>query len=302
MLLLLVMLAVLMLLLAAATLLLALIILSPPRMTDGKALYLLQRLTPADLNMQFEPIKFTVRDQRSGKPLDIAAWWIPHKNSSDKTVIFIHGYADAKVGSIAWAPTWQNLGYHILAIDLRAHGESAGRFTSAGFFERHDLDQIINQLRASHPQQTHRVLLFGISLGAAVALAGAQLRDDISALVLECPFTNFRTATRQRLKMLNMPVQMLLAPAMFAARFLSGADFDSLQNLEMIVSAKCPVFVVQSSDDPFVPPDDAQAIQSATNGRHDGSDFWRVEASHLLALAADPEEYQRRLVIFLRNC
>src|ERR1700733_3113274 len=101
---------------------------------------------------------------------------MPNQNSSNKTVILIHGYADAKVGSIAWAPTWQSLGYHILAIDLRAHGESAGRFTTAGFFERHDLDQIINQLRAAHPQQTERLVLFGISLGAAVALAAAALR------------------------------------------------------------------------------------------------------------------------------
>jgi pimeloyl-ACP methyl ester carboxylesterase len=301
MMLLIVMLAVLLLVIAAATLLLALTILSPPRMTDGKAMYVLHRLSPLDLNLQFEPMKFAVRDPHKGKPLDIAAWWIPHKNSSDKTVILIHGYADAKVGSIAWAPTWQNLGYHILAIDLRAHGESAGRFTTAGFFERHDLDQIINQLRAAHPQQTHRIVLFGISMGAAVALATAQLRDDISALVLECPYTNFRIATRQHITMLKLPMPALLAPAMSVANLLRGADLDSIQNAELIASAKCPIFVIQSSDDPFVPAADAQEIQAAVSERRDGSECWLVDSSHLLALSADPDEYRRRLGMFFQS-
>jgi pimeloyl-ACP methyl ester carboxylesterase len=296
--LLIVMLGAALLLIAAATLLLALIILSPPRMTDGKALYLLQRLSPGDLNMHFEPMRFTVRDSRSGKPLDIAAWWIPQENPSNKTVILIHGYADAKVGSIAWAPTWQSLGYHILAIDLRAHGETSGRFTTAGFFERHDIDQIINQLRASHPQQTQKLVLFGISLGAAVALATAALRDDISALVLECPYISFRGGTRQRITMLKIPARSVLRPAMSIAKLLSGADLDLIQVPQLIASAKCPIFVIQSSDDPFVPPADAQAIQAAINNRHDGSECWLVESFHLLALAADQEEYRQRLEKF----
>ena len=42
-----------------------------------------------------------------------------------------------------------DFGYHVLVIDLRAHGESGGSHSTAGFFERHDLNQVINDLRAA---------------------------------------------------------------------------------------------------------------------------------------------------------
>src|SRR5688572_14549042 len=92
-------------------------LLRPTRMTDAKATWILKRLSPGDLDLNFEDLKFRVRDEQSGEPLDIAAWWIPASAGRagagagaggaglTRTVLLIHGYADAKVGAIAWAPT-----------------------------------------------------------------------------------------------------------------------------------------------------------------------------------------------------
>src|SRR4051812_6198826 len=79
-------------------------ILMPPRMTDGKAIYRLHRLSPGDLGLSFEFAWFDVRDVRSGRPLRIAGWWMPHPAAAGRCAILLHGYADAKVGAIAWAP------------------------------------------------------------------------------------------------------------------------------------------------------------------------------------------------------
>src|SRR5262245_33990196 len=106
--------------------------LRPPRMTDGKAAWVLKRLSPGDLGMRFELAQFSVRDERSRRRINIAGWWIGHPNAGGRCVVMIHGYADAKVGVLAWAPTWHALGYNICAIDLRAHGESGGTFTTGG--------------------------------------------------------------------------------------------------------------------------------------------------------------------------
>src|SRR5436309_1814370 len=104
-------------------------LLRPNRMTDAKALTLLRRLSPGDLGLDFEDVRFEVRDEQTGKPLRLAAWWIPAEELSHRTVLLLHGYADAKVGAIAWAPTLHGLHWNILALDLRAHGESAGRLS-----------------------------------------------------------------------------------------------------------------------------------------------------------------------------
>src|SRR5580658_3137446 len=140
----------------------ALLLLRPKRMTDGRAIMLLRRLSPGDLGLEYEEVSFQVIDECSGRKLKIAAWWMPNAEAGGRCAVIVHGYSDAKVGGIAWAPLLRSLGFAVLAIDLRGHGESGGRYCTAGFWERHDLNQVINQFRASRPEQTQQVILFGI--------------------------------------------------------------------------------------------------------------------------------------------
>jgi pimeloyl-ACP methyl ester carboxylesterase len=296
------MLAVLLAVIGIALVLLAHAILRPPRMTDGKAVYLLKRLSPADLEMHFQDVTFTVREVRTNENLALTGWWIPHPAGGAKAVVLLHGYADAKVGAIAWAPTFRQLGFHILAIDLRAHGESGGTYSTGGFFERHDVDQVLNQFRAAHPQQTQQIVLFGASFGALVALAVADLRDDLTAVVLDCPSIHFRRAVTSQMNLLDAPLLSLLPLAVGIASKIAGADFDFIDTSAAIARAKCPVMVIQSADDPYVPPDDAVAIERAIKARNDASVYWGVsKAKHLLALERDPETYRAQIELFLFN-
>src|SRR5687767_8944459 len=93
------------LLCAAAVAVSARSLLRPPRMTDGKALYLLRRLSPEDVGLRYEQTSFMVRDATTGERLKLAAWWIPAASppaadDGDRCVVLLHGYADAKVGAI----------------------------------------------------------------------------------------------------------------------------------------------------------------------------------------------------------
>ena len=186
-------------------------ILMPPRMTDGKAIYRLHRLSPGDLGLRFENVLFQVRNaSASGHNLHIAGWWIPHANAMGRCAILIHGYADAKVGAIAWAPLLHKLNLNVLAVDLRAHGESDGRYSTGGFFERDDLGQVIDQLIASRPNDAHNLMLFGTNLGAAVAAATAAEREDIRAVILESPFGDFSAAVTAHVAALGLPTGAIL--------------------------------------------------------------------------------------------
>src|SRR5438445_5337614 len=128
-------------LVAVTCLMMARFLLSPPRMVAFQALWTLKRLGPEDLGLSYEDESFTVRDEAAGGTLKITAWWLPASSKSDRCAVLVHGYADSKIGGIAWAPTFLAMGYNVLAVDLRAHGEAGGKHTTAGFFERHDLSQ-----------------------------------------------------------------------------------------------------------------------------------------------------------------
>lgn len=282
----------------------ALSLLRPPRMTDGKAMYVLRRVSPADLGLSFDTMTFDVIDQQRGEPnrIRLAAWWVSCEHSRGRCVVLLHGYADAKVGSIAWAPLWRDLGFNVLAIDLRAHGESEGRHTTGGFFERHDLAQALDQLQQLRPNETRQIVLFGISLGSAVALATTIARPElVSAVVLDCPFADYQNAATSHAMRLGSPTRVVMPLAMRLAEWISGVRFREVQPLKMLRDIQRPVFIVQSADDAFVGERDMRTIEAAANEAPQVQ-LWRVEgAEHLLAYSTAPDEYVRRLREFLER-
>jgi len=228
--------------------LLARAILSPPRMTDGRATYLLHRLSPGDLGLDFENENFVIRDARDGKRLHIAGWWMPGRVDDGHCAILLHGYGDAKVGSIAVAPLLHRLGLNVLAIDLRAHGESGGSHCTAGFFERDDVCQIIDQLLVNRPRETQQIILVGTELGATVAAATAAQRDDVAAVVLDSPFVDYRQSVTSHADLIGMPRGPILQLALAYAEFISGAKFDQVCPTDIIAKLQCPVLLVATGD------------------------------------------------------
>jgi pimeloyl-ACP methyl ester carboxylesterase len=277
-------------------------LLRPPRMTDGKAVWVLRRLSPGDLNLPFEEVWFDVRDAR-GASLRIAGWWIPATEMSDRCVVLIHGYADAKVGAIAWAPVWHQLGFHILAIDLRAHGESGGRYCTGGIFEREDVNQVIDQLLINRPNHTRRLTLFGASFGAAVAVATAAMRDDIRAVALDSPYVDFPRAAMRQMDRLGAPGRWFQRPAIALAGSIVGGNLSLLQMDREIERVKCPVMLILPTKDPTLSEQEAWLLRQTVERhreRFPQDRIWLVEgAGHLLALAADAEGYFRELQAFV---
>jgi alpha-beta hydrolase superfamily lysophospholipase len=280
--------------------------LRPPRMVGGRALGILGRLAPTDLGLAYESLQFEVADAaRLGQTVRLAAWWIPLPGAPDvdQCVVLLHGYADSKVGAIAWAPLWHQLGYHVLAVDARAHGESGGRYCTAGFFERHDLSAVIDQLRAGHPHQTQNLVLFGISMGAALAVATAVWRAaDIRAVVVDSPYADFGHACFNHARLVNLPSPALQRLALKFGQWRAGADLNEVRPVDLIPELPGPRLVIQSARDLLVPPADAREIQRATEAlrARDGiSEYWLADAPHVLAVRDMTAEYAARVSAFL---
>jgi pimeloyl-ACP methyl ester carboxylesterase len=278
-------------------------LLMPQRMTDGRAAWILKRTSPHDLGLAFVDQRWTVREQRTGRPMTIAGWWIPTVPESDKTAVVIHGYGDAKVGGIAWAPLLRELGFNVLAIDLRAHGQSEGLYSTAACWERFDVTQVLDQVLAERPEATRRVVVLGVSLGAAVSAAVAGMRDDVSATILECPYSSYRRAIRSHAERSGMPGRMFQRAATRLAEWIARADFDSMSPVKTIGGMKCPVMVIQSGDDPLVTSEDAAQIEAAVRARPAESGpnvYWAVPtARHVMAMSSFPDDYKEQVAAFL---
>ena len=207
----------------AMALLLADSLLHPPRMNDGKALYLYQRLSPADLNLPFTEVTFQVPSiEKAGQTIHITGWWIESASPSNRCIILLHGFADAKVSSLGWAPLCRSIGLNVLAIDLRAHGESGGRVCTAGAREGSDVAAVIAELQVLRPRLTNQVVLFGISMGGTVALAAAA-QTEVAAVILDSPFEDFSTTARRSADLRGMPSGLIFTAGRLARSPLGKA-------------------------------------------------------------------------------
>ena len=278
-------------------------LLRPPRMTEGRAMYLLGRMSPADVGLSFEPLAFRTRGPGA---IDLAAWWITSatargRTASGRTVVLLHGYGDAKVGALAWAPTWHALGFNALVVDLRGHGESGGATSTAGFVERDDLDAVLDELRATRPAQARSIVLFGVSLGGAVALACAARRADIAGVVVDGVYRDYPTAVAAHARRLGAPLASLLPATLRLAERMGGARFADVRPVETIAACACPVMLIQAGRDAFVDVASRDALSAALASRANARDVeWTVaDAGHGLPLAADPAGYAARVGAFV---
>lgn len=289
-----------------AALLMAIGMLRPPRMTDGRAAWLLKRLSPADLGMHYESVFFSVPRGRRGGRLRLAAWWIPARGAGDSCAVLLHGYGDAKVGAIAWAPMLHEKGYNVLALDMRAHGQSDGRFVTAGVRERHDVSAVIDQLRLARPACTRHVILFGISYGGAVAAATAALRNDIAGVVLDCPVLDFASAAAAHCDLHGLPGRLIQRTAKRLASALAGEDLGSLRTAEVLPVLQCPLMLVDCGRDVFVAPHEREHLRRALDLRRQRglpTISWEpADALHLEAIVRYGDEYRRRLEEFSGLC
>ncbi len=269
-------------------------LLQPPRMTDGKSSYVLKRVSPADVGLRYETVRFDVWDEASRQKIQIAGWWIPAAVSSDVTVILLHGYADAKIGAIAWAGVFFERGLNVMAVDLRAHGESEGKFTTGGVFEAQDVSQVIDQLRTTRPGASRRVILFGASLGGAVAIAVASRRDDIAGIILDSPFADLATTAFNHADLVG--AALFLQPlATRLARWWSGAEFETVRPLDLIGTVRSPVLLMQPEFDAVVGDELARQLrESVSKSGADSLNLVHItpKADHLQSITLDPAGYR----------
>ncbi len=277
-----------------AAMLMARLLLRPPRMNDGKAVYVLQRLSPADLGLAYESLTFDVPDAANpGAQLRLAAWWIPATTAgpSERTVVLLHGYADAKVGAIAWAPLLMSMNVNLVAIDLRAHGESEGEMTTAGFFERYDVDAAINQLKVRFPRQTQRLYLYGLSLGGAIAIATADVRDDIAGVVMDSTFADYAEALYVHSRLLGSPGWPVVPLAAKLAAWRAGVDFAAVRPVDLVARSRCPVLVIQGTTDPITDRDTIARYTTATTSSAGSQHLILKGVGHLAGFRDASEVY-----------
>ena len=234
--------------------------------------------TPADVGLHFEDVSFTTSDGTR-----LHGWFVP--GAGDHTLLWFHGNA-GNIGNRVDNMLLFNrrLGVNIFIFDYRGYGRSEGSPSERGMYI--DADAALEYLRSRGDIDLNNLILFGRSLGCAVAVEMAT-RYPAKALILESPFTSVDAMARR-----IRPLLMWFVPP----RWIVGSRFDSLAKIGGIQS---PVMILHGSRDDIVPIDMAQDMFDAAN---EPKRFYAIQgASHNDTYLVGGERYFAALKEFIES-
>ena len=105
-------------------------------------------------------------------------------------MVYLHGNASCRAEALECLPSVLSSGISLFALDFSGSGLSDGEYISLGFYEREDVQTVVNHLRASGSVSS--IGLWGRSMGAVTALMFVDRDPSIAALVLDSPFSALR--------------------------------------------------------------------------------------------------------------
>ncbi len=124
----------------------------------------------------------------------IYAWWLPAECADAPAILFLHGACWNLSWHVERISKWRAMGFSVLGIDYRGFGLSPGDMpTEAGVYE--DAQRAWEHLRQLAPAASQRVI-YGHSLGGAIAIELATRYRDIDAIIVESTFTSIRDMVR----------------------------------------------------------------------------------------------------------
>jgi pimeloyl-ACP methyl ester carboxylesterase len=179
--------------------------------------------TPWDIGLAYEPLTLTTADH-----LAISAWFVPAKDAWG-TLLFCHGNAGNISSRLDSVRIMNSLGLNVLIFDYRGYGQSQGEPDEQGTYA--DADAAWRHLVEDRRIDPRSILIFGRSLGSAVAAETALRHPDAGGLILESGFTSiadmgkeiipylpvdllvrYRYATKEKVSRIPMPKLIIHSP------------------------------------------------------------------------------------------
>jgi alpha-beta hydrolase superfamily lysophospholipase len=220
----------------------------------------------------------------------------PHK----KFMIFCHGVTENKISSIKYLNLFLKFGFNGVIYDHRRHGESGGKTTSYGFYEKHDLKAIVDELIKREGED----VFFGIhgeSMGAATALLYAgMLEDRADFYIADCPFSDFRAQIIRQMKQeLGFAPKLLVQLAEWSVLWRGGFSVKSISPLAAVSAIRHPVLFIHSIEDDFILPDMSKELFERKKGPKQL--YLAKKGAHARSYLENPAEYENAVRKFLRE-
>jgi uncharacterized protein len=200
--------------------------------------------TPAAVNLVYDEVRIAIE---SGY---VHAWWIPAASASAQApvLLYFHGNASNMGDLVHRADRWHQLGLSVLLIDYRGYGQSSPPFPNESrvYADAQAAWTYLTQTRGIAPEQ---IVVFGQSIGGAVAIELARHQPQMAGIIIESSFTSMRAMADYTHLSRLFPTDLILTQR-----------FDSLSKLPML---QVPSLWIHGTADDTIPMHMSQTLFAA---------------------------------------
>lgn len=251
-----------------------------------------------DVFESFERMEKTAFVIPSAYGYDIKGYYVaPHDTS--KTMIICHGVTVNILNSLKYMDLFLDLGWNVVIYDHRRHGQSGGKTTSYGFYEKDDLNEVVKWVKDKIGKRG-LVGIHGESMGAVTALlyAGAHPDDGADFYIADCPFASFEEQLAYRLKVeYRLPSWPILPIADSFLRFRDGYRARDVSPLAVINTIEKPVLFIHSRHDDYIPVSSSERLYKKKPGP---KELYIAEAGeHAMSYTKNRDTYRKTVQAFL---
>ena len=247
--------------------------------------------TPDILDLPYEDIWLKVPAKNNQET--IHAWWIPAPtfppganplNSADLVLLYFHGNGYNMGANVEVMHRYHRMGFNVVSLDYRGYGRSTGDFPSEKqIYEDVEIfwDYLINK-RGISPRN---IVVYGHSLGGAIAIELAMRHPEFAALIVQSSFTSMTEEIQSIGQYKLLPIKLIL-----------NQRFDSISKVSKL---KMPVFFIHGTDDELIPTYMSEKLFELAPEPKELFIVPGAEHNNLSAVAGD--EYSRRILGFMEK-
>jgi pimeloyl-ACP methyl ester carboxylesterase len=197
--------------------------------------------TPGDSGERFDNITLPLKGDQ------LAAWWVPFQSPQPRTLLYLHGNAANVAANLDHVLRLRNTGLNVFIIDYRGYGRSTGGPPRENLLYE-DAERAWKYLVAERKIQPAHIVIYGHSVGGAVAINLACNHPEAGALVTEGAFTSIADMAS------GSPAAYLPLRLILTERFESISRMGSLH---------LPKLIIHGDADTMVPPLMARRLYDA---------------------------------------
>ncbi|HZV11717.1 MAG TPA: alpha/beta fold hydrolase, partial [Candidatus Kapabacteria bacterium] len=198
------------------------------------------------------------------------------------------------------AKIFNEAGYNIFLFDSRAAGESEGEFCTHGYYEKYDLQAVIDALCEREEVDSAHIGLLGISMGGSIALQTAPIEPRIRCIIAESVYTSLNEVTGDYLKhFIGFNSKILHDTAIQVAEKEAHFQIEDIAPIEALKHINIPVLFIHGSNDELVKAKYSELLCGAYNGTRE---LYIVKgAGHNDLRKVGGDEYNRRRLDFFER-